>query len=395
VGASEDVVHNARIDRSPEVSLVIPTYNERENIVQVVGRCRVALGETKRTFEIIVVDDDSPDRTWETALALCDCTPELRVIRRIGERGLARAVVRGWQEARGETLAVIDGDLQHPPETLKLLIEALERDGVGIAVASRNVEGGGVSRWHLLRRTISWLATLGATWIIPGTLATIRDPMSGFFALRRSVIAGRVLQPEGYKILLEVLVRGQYHAVEEIPYVFSERARGGSKLGSRQYWEFLRHLLRLSWDSGELARLLTFCVVGTIGVGVNLGIFIALTSKGMEYRVAGALAIGAAMISNFLLNEFWTFTDIAKRTSTVSTRLQRFVMYSAFCAGGAGINLAVLWVLRAYAGVSPLLSHLLGIGAATVWNYGLNANVTWEPRRAERSQQEQPTRAQP
>ena len=134
-----------------------------------------------------------------------------------------------------------------------------------------------------------------------------------------------------------------------------------------------------------------FCVVGTIGVGVNLGIFIALRSKGMEYRVAGALAIGTAMISNFLLNERWTFADIAKRTPTVSARLHRLVTYIAFCAGGAGINLVALWLLTAYAGVPSLLSQLLGIGAATVWNYGLNANVTWEPRRAQRKQNGRPS----
>ena len=184
--------------------------------------------------------------------------PHLRVLRRMQERGLARAVISGWQAAQGEILAVMDGDLQHPPETLTRLIDALEKQGGDIAVASRHVRGGGVSEWNIVRRGISWGATLAAAWMLPGTLATVRDPMSGYFALRRSVIEGCTLKPEGYKILLEVLGRGHYRAVVEVPYVFIERQQGHSKLGPRQYREFLAHLIRLSWGTGELA---VFCEV--------------------------------------------------------------------------------------------------------------------------------------
>lgn len=236
------------------MSLVIPTYNERGNIGPLVKRVSGVLRETGLPYEIIVVDDDSPDRTWEAAQALAGAYPCLRVVRRINERGLARAVVRGWREARGDLLAVMDGDLQHPPETLALLIKAVAQDGVDIAVASRNVRGGGVSRWNPFRRGISWLATLAATWTFPATLAAVRDPMSGYFALRRPVIEGRSLQPEGYKILLEVLVRGRYRSVAEIPYLFVERKRGGSKMGPRQYLQFIMQLARLSWKAGGAVR---------------------------------------------------------------------------------------------------------------------------------------------
>lgn len=238
----------------PRVSLVIPTYNERGNIEPLVKRICGVLSGTGLPYEIIVVDDDSPDQTWKAARTLTCAYPCLRVVRRINERGLAQAVIRGWREARGELLAVMDGDLQHPPETLALLIKAVAKGDVDIAVASRNVRGGGVSRWHPFRRGISWLATRAATWTFPATLAAVRDPMSGYFALRRSVIEGCSLQPEGYKILLEVLMRGRYRSVMEIPYLFVERTRGGSKMGLRQYLQFILQLVRLSWGVGGSVR---------------------------------------------------------------------------------------------------------------------------------------------
>ena len=240
------------------MSLIIPTYNERLNIGILLKQVYEVLKETGHAFEVIVVDDDSPDGTWHVVQEMMSEYPNLRVLRRLHERGLARAVVLGWQEAQGEILAVMDGDLQHPPETLVSLIEALEKQSADIAVASRHVGGGGVSKWNILRRGISWGATLAASWLLPGTLATVRDPMSGYFALHRSVIEGCTLKPEGYKILLEVLGRGQYRTVVEVPYIFIERQQGHSKLGLRQYREFVTHLLRLSWETRGAAA---FCEV--------------------------------------------------------------------------------------------------------------------------------------
>jgi dolichol-phosphate mannosyltransferase len=369
---------------NPLISLVIPTYNERENIQLVVKCVHGVLLETHRPFEIIVVDDDSPDRSWEMAQALCAEFPDLRVIRRVNERGLARAVVRGWQEARGELLAVMDGDLQHPPEVLVPLLNALVEDSVDIAVASRHVKGGGVSRWNIFRRAISWGATLMATWVLPGTLATLRDPMSGYFALRRSVIEGRQLQPEGYKILLEVLGRGSYQRVQEIPFTFVERKLGGSKLGPRQYLEFVVHLLRLSLQTGELIRFLKFSAVGGSGVFVNMGVLAFLSSAGLDYLPSGIVAVETAIVTNFFMNEFWTFSDFSRKRPGWFSRSFRFLKFNLVCAGGAMLNLGMLWGLTEFAGMYYLISNLFGIAAATLWNYGMNANITWEAARAER-----------
>ena len=364
------------------VSMVIPTYNERDNIELLVKQLHAILEQNGHPFEIIVVDDDSPDRTWELVENLARECPGVRLIRRRDGRGLARAVVRGWREARGDILAVMDGDLQHPPETLARLVAAIDDGGADIAVASRNVSGGGVSRWSAPRRAVSWSATLAAAWILPGTLRTVRDPMSGYFALRRSVIDGLNLEPEGYKILLEVLVRGRYGRVTEVPYYFVERSRGGSKLGIRQYWEFITHLGRLAWRSGELERFLRFCVVGLSGVFVNMIVLVAVAESGLGYLPAGVAAIETALISNFLLNEFWSFADLSRRRPELSARVGRFLKFNLFCAGGAVINLVILWAATEWLGLHFVVSNLIGIAAATVWNYGSNANVTWNSTRA-------------
>lgn len=383
----QDLMSSSLADRTRiEVSLVIPTYNERENIGILLQQVYAVLQEAGRAFEVIVVDDDSPDGTWEIVQAMLPAYPHLRVLRRTQERGLARAVISGWQEAQGEILAVMDGDLQHPPETLTKLIDALEKQGGDIAVASRHVRGGGVSEWNIVRRGISWGATLVAAWMLPGTLATVRDPMSGYFAIRRSVIEGRTLKPEGYKILLEVLGRGRYRAVVEVPYIFIERQQGHSKLGPRQYREFLAHLIRLSWETGELGRFVKYCLVGATGIVVNMGVLALCAASGMAYLRAGALAVETSIGTNFLLNEYWSFADFSRRHNGALPRLLRFLQFNLFCAGGAAISLLTLWFCTGYLGFHYLLSNLFGITIATAWNYGMNANITWESARAERKQ---------
>ena len=227
------------------LSLVIPTFNERQNLSELVAQLTGLLDpELGDDYEIIIVDDDSPDRTWELADELAANRPKLRVIRREGERGLSTAVIRGWQIARGDVLAVIDGDLQHPPEITVQLWRAIV-NGADLAVASRHVPGGGVSDWSLARRMLSRGAQVIGLALLPGVLGRVSDPMSGYFMIRREAIAGAVLHPLGYKILVEVIGRGTVRAVTEVGYVFRERHEGQSKVTWRVYRDYLRHLARL------------------------------------------------------------------------------------------------------------------------------------------------------
>ncbi|WP_129116650.1 polyprenol monophosphomannose synthase [Halegenticoccus tardaugens] len=227
--------------RPAAISIIIPTYNESQNILHVIDRCRTALDGDD--FEIIVVDDDSPDGTWKLVEDRYAEHPRVHVIRRIGDRGLAAAVSRGFREAACEYCAVMDADLQHPPEKLPELVEAL-RPGVDVVIGSRHVEGGGIEDWSVLRRLVSRGATFIARLAIP-EVRSISDPMSGFFAIRRDVVTDVDLQPTGYKILLEILTKGEYGRVVEVPYVFKQRERGTSKLTAFEYVHFLEHLLRL------------------------------------------------------------------------------------------------------------------------------------------------------
>ena len=234
------------------ISLIIPTYNERQNIAIVIERATRALERALDHFEIIVVDDDSPDGTWQAVEELAADNAHVRVIRRLGNKGLATAVVTGWQAARGNLLGVMDGDLQHPPEVLPVLLRSILDSQADIVIASRNVEGGGVSEWRPIRRLIAGGARSIAVLIIPGVLKNVRDPMSGYFFMKRAVIESVSLKPVGYKILLEVLARGKYQTVLEVPYIFEERKTGQSKLGAKQCIDFFIHLSRLARDFGRI-----------------------------------------------------------------------------------------------------------------------------------------------
>ena len=237
----------AEVDRGAGIrlSLIIPTYNEGQNVEELVGELAALLDPALAgAYELIIVDDDSPDRTWAIAQRLTARYPQLRVLRRTNERCLSTAVIRGWQAARGEVLGVIDADLQHPPEITRKLWEEIER-GADLAVGSRHVEGGGVSDWALTRRVLSRGAKLLGLVLLPGVVGRVSDPMSGYFMVRREALVGAKMDPLGYKILVEVLGRGTIGTIAEVGYVFRERVEGESKVTRRLYLDYLRHLVRL------------------------------------------------------------------------------------------------------------------------------------------------------
>ncbi len=363
----------------PMISLVLPTYNESTNINNVISHLDELLKNSPYPYELILVDDDSPDRTWEIAQKLgAEQFPNLRVIRRTGERGLATAVLRGWAVAKGDFLAVIDADGQHPPKTLLELIECLEQ-GADIAAASRHSTGGGVSDWSMVRRFLSRGAQLIALLLVPSVARQVSDPMSGFFALRRSVIQGRELDPIGYKILLEVLGRGEYTTVREVAYTFLEREAGESKVSSKQYWEYLQHLVRLGQQTGEIYRFLKFGLVGISGVLVNLVALWLLREKAAwPLWESGITAVEISIITNFLLNDNWTFRAEAQRSHGFIAWLTRLIKFNLICAVGAVFNVAAMLILTQILGVYYLASQLMAVGVSMLWNYTLNAIWNWQ-----------------
>ncbi|MDR3763545.1 MAG: polyprenol monophosphomannose synthase [Acidobacteriota bacterium] len=226
-------------------SLVVPTLNESQNLEELIAQLEPAIASAVgQSYEILVVDDDSADRTWEVAAAIAARNPRVRAMRRIGERGLATAVVRGWQVARGEWLGVIDADLQHPPEAIARLLQAALA-GADLAVASRDAEGGGTSDWPALRGFISRSSRALGRAVLPRELSRVSDPMTGFFIVRRESVQGVRLNPCGYKILVEILVRAHIERIAEVGYVFRSRQRGESKASLKIFAEYVQHLVRL------------------------------------------------------------------------------------------------------------------------------------------------------
>lgn len=227
------------------LSVVLPTYKERTNLLGMVTALSHLLDEVlPDAYELIVVDDNSPDQTWKVALQLSHHYPALRVIRRIGERGLATAVVHGWEMARGEILGVIDTDFQQPPEVVLELLAQIQQ-GADLAIASRHAQGGGCRNLSPVRRFLSYGAQALGRLILPSVVNRVTDPTSGYFLVRREAIAERTLLPSGYKILLEVLSRGHVNDIAEVGYVFcGRREKRKHTIGSKVV-SYLRHLLHL------------------------------------------------------------------------------------------------------------------------------------------------------
>ena len=373
---------------APALSVVIPTYNEAQNIEELIRRLGEALDPTLGPeYELILVDDNSPDRTWEVAQRLAVDNPRLGVMKRTNERGLASAVIRGWQASRGAFLCVIDADLQHPPHLVADLYRVMER-GADMAVASRHVEGGGVSDWSILRRIVSRAAQLIGLVVLPGVVGRVSDPMSGFFMIRRSAIEGVRLNPLGYKILIEVLARGRFPWIGEVPYVFHERVHGGSKATLGVYLDYLRHLVRLRTAGLPVNRFLRFAVVGLSGVMVDMGLLFLLsdpTMLGWGLTRSKLLGAEAAIINNFLWNDVWTFGDVSAHQRGLDQRLRRFGKFQLICLAGVAINTVLLNLQFNLLHMNRYVANAVAIAAVTGWNFWLNLKLSWrgaDPARA-------------
>ncbi len=228
---------------SDNFSLVIPTYNEKDNINLLLEKLVETLGPGD-DFEIVVVDDDSPDLTWKIAESRAQKDKRIKIIRRRNERGLSSAVIEGFNKARGEILGVMDADLSHDHFILPQMIKAVRDEDYDLAVGSRRIPGGGSEKWPRHRKISSDIATILAKRVLGVKLS---DPMSGFFTLKRDLFESikQKLNPRGYKILLEIYVRSHPRRIKEIPFVFKDRRQGYSKVTLKVMVEYFQMLYRL------------------------------------------------------------------------------------------------------------------------------------------------------
>ena len=368
------------------LSLVVPTYNEVGNVVLLVEKLTGLLDRIcPNDYELIIVDDDSPDQTWEIARSLLCEYPNLRVMRRTTERGLSTAVIRGWQASRGRLLGVIDGDLQHPPEVLEKLLGELV-SGSDLAVASRHVVGGGISEWSVFRRMTSRGAQILGLMIAPRVVGRVSDPMSGYFMVRRSSVTNQILNPQGYKILLEILGRGEIEHISEVGYVFQERQDGESKVTWRQYVEYLQHLVRLRSDGRlekfqeqfPIGRFLKFGAVGFSGVFVDLGVFWMLSNGlGLAAVTATILSAEVAVLNNFIWNDRWTFGDRSIQQPGLRSMVRRFLKFNVLCLVGIVLQGTLVGLMSKVVGVPAIGAKLLAITLVMLWNFWINLKLSW------------------
>lgn len=371
------------------LSLILPTYKERINVIGMVAILTTLLDEAlPGAYEIIVVDDDSPDQTWEVALRLMTHYPALRVMRRTGIRGLASAVLRGWQAARGEVLGVIDADMQQSPEVLLQLLEKLHF-GADLAVASRHIEGGGVSNWNLFRRGLSRGSQLLGLLVLPEIVGQVSDPMSGYFLVRRQAIANRRLRPCGSKILLEVLSEGDVQQIEEVGYVFHEREER-QEIVLKKNIEFIKHLLRLRLRVSRLRRIwrrrksfpttrfMQFGVVGLTGVLLNTLLLSTFQGQlGLGVLASSLIAAELVIVGEFTWNDVWTFGDIARQQRQWNQLVKRFMKFNIVCVMGLMLRAIILALLSGGLSFNIYAANMLAISVLLLWNFWISLKLSW------------------
>lgn len=360
------------------LSLILPTYNESENLPELIPAIENTLGHIDH--EIIIVDDDSPDGTWKVALDLAKNNPHIRPIRRVGRRGLSSAVIEGFLSARGDVLAVMDADGQHDISLLPKLASTVD-GGASIAIGSRYVEGGTVGEWDERRHMMSRIATRMAIRLCK---VTVTDPMSGFFAISRAAFERALpsLNPKGFKILLDLLIHVPPDAtVAELPFSFGRRAHGESKLSTRVQIEFLEYLYDATVGRFIPLTLIKYGIVGALGVFMNViayliasrWIFQQTPMDLLGYSPALLVGIEAAILFNFLVNNSWTFAQVKLRGMRA---VIGFVRFNVACIFGALANYAVTEFLlsRSY---SELAAVGLGALVGMMWNYTMSRLITW------------------
>jgi dolichol-phosphate mannosyltransferase len=359
--------------RVPLLSIVIPTLNERDNLGDLVGRLDLSLSGLD--WEVVFVDDDSTDGSAATLRDLAQSDSRVRMLHRIGRRGLASAVVEGVLSTTSPFVAVMDADLQHDESVILPMLETLRTSKYDIVIGSRYLDGGGVDGLDQGRQTISRIATKLARLLLRTKLS---DPMSGFFMLRRDAFDSSVrsLSSLGYKILLDILVSARPPLrVAEVPYVFRNRAHGESKLDSAVMWEYLILLLDKTVGRVVPVRFVMFVLVGGLGVLVHMLTLAGLNQAlDVSFTVSQTVATFVAMTFNFFVNNALTYRD--KRLKGVWRTLGGLLTFYAICLVGAisNVGIATFLFTRDH---SWWLSGLSGVLLGAVWNYAVSSVFTW------------------
>jgi dolichol-phosphate mannosyltransferase len=368
--AAELASHRAAI---PELAVIIPVLNEEGNIAPLVALLHQALAGID--WEVIYVDDDSRDGTRAAIAAVAATDPRVRLIHRIGRRGLASAFIEGAQATLAPVIAAMDGDLQHDETVLPKMFAAITTEGYDMAIGSRYVAGGGIGDWDATRAGMSSLATRLAGIVLR---TAVSDPMSGFFMLRRDVFehAVRRLSAMGFKILLDIIASlPTPPRIKELPYQFRTRVSGESKLDAGVLRDYL--LLIVDKLVGHIVpvRFLLFAGVGAIGIAAHLIVLRAgLRLFALDFAAAQTLATAVAIVGNYTLNNAFTFRERRLKGPRFLTGLITFSLISSV---GAVLNVNVSSLLVGSAHSTWYFAGILGAVMSLVWNYAVSSAITW------------------
>lgn len=370
-------------DSSPvplELAVVIPTFNERENVHPVLENLAKALVGIK--YEVIFVDDDSPDGTADGIRAIARSDPYVRVLQRISRRGLASACVEGMMSTAAPHIAVMDADLQHDERILPQMIAKLKSDGLDVVVATRNAPGGGMGEFSGHRVFLSNLGLRLSRWI---SHSDISDPMSGFFIVTRDYLEEVVRSTSGigFKILLDLIASGKRPLrIAEVPYTFRERLHGSSKLDILVGLEYLQLLLDKKIGNLVPVRFLIFSTVGAVGVLLaSVVLYILLSLFKMDFLMAQVIATLVAMTGNFFLNNTMTYRDRRLKGRKIFMGL---AMFYVACSFGAIINLRIATSAHNL-GLPRYIAGTCGLAVGAVWNYGISSFTTWRVSKLRRA----------
>lgn len=355
-----------------ELSIVVPTFKEKDNVGELVKRLEVTLQGV--AWEVIFVDDDSPDGTADTVRALAATNPRVRCVQRIGRRGLSSACVEGMLSSSAPYVAVMDADLQHDEGILPAMLASLKQEDLDIVVGSRYVDGGGLGQWDESRAAISRFATRLSHMVVPPEL---KDPMSGFFMLRREVLhqCVRRLSALGFKILVDFFASSEQPLrFKELPYTFRNRIAGESKLDNQVAWDYGMLLLDKMIGHIVPARFVAFALIGGFGVLVHMAVLTALYKGGwLSFASGQASATTVAMVFNFAFNNIITYRDQQLKGLAW---LRGLISFMLVCSVGAIANVGVANYLFDRDG-GWVASALAGIVLGAVWNYAVTSVYTW------------------
>ncbi len=354
-----------------QLAVIIPTFNESANIRPLLERLAIALAGLH--WEAVFVDDNSPDGTAELVRSIGIDNRDVRVVHRIGRRGLSSAVIEGMLATSAPVLAVIDGDMQHDETILPQLYAKVASEEADLAIGTRYTEGGGVGEWSATRHKISQFATRLGQIVLK---TEISDPMSGYFVLTRTALMAAMpkLSGVGFKILLDIVSSAPTPLrIAEIPYHFRVREAGESKIGALVAMEYLALLADKTVGRFLPLRLLSFLAVGGMGVGVHLAVLGSTLMIGATFLTAQIIAVMTAMTFNFFLNNVFTYRDRQLKGWKI---LRGLVSFYAICGIGAVANIGIgTWANGHQA--QWWLAGMAGVLIGAVWNFAAASFVTW------------------